>query len=168
MAFHNCKKLQKVNLPNGIKEITESCFYGCTALTEALLPDNLVTICDGAFAYTGLTSINIPASVTSIERRAFRKCDHMNQVLLHEGLTTIRRQAFEDCKALSEITIPRSVTTIEDQVFDITGWYQPYDRRRKGFSTREKSKDLVIACYAGSYGLEYARKEGFQIKNAAK
>lgn len=69
---------------------------------------------------------------------------------------------------LCAITIPNSVSEIGTQVFDITGWYQPYDRRRKGWSTREKSKDLIISCYAGSYGLDYARKEGYQIKNAAK
>lgn len=87
----------------------------------------------------------------------------------HEHIVhKIGDSAFENCKGLCAITIPNSVTEIGKQVFDITGWYQPYDRRRKGWSTREKSKDLIISCYAGSFGLEYARKEGYQIKNAAK
>ena len=137
-------------------------------MEEVFLPDNLKSIGQYAFYNCGVTKIDIPVTVTKIERSAFKKCEKLTAVLLHEGLNVIEDNAFEDCKSLCEVTIPKSVSTIGRQVFDITGWYQPYDRRRKGFSTREKSKDLVIACYAGSYGLEYARKEGYQIKNAAK
>lgn len=116
----------------------------------------------------GLEQIDVPPSCREIERVAFKECKYLSQILLHEGLTKIGDSAFENCKDLCAITIPSSVTEIGKQVFDITGWYQPYDRRRKGWSTREKSKDLIISCYAGSYGLDYARKEGYQIKNAAK
>jgi hypothetical protein len=133
-----------------------------------LLPDNLHSIGCDAFGGSGLLKIDIPSTVSKIEKHAFRNCEKMSSVILHEGLNTIEDRAFENCKSLCAITIPNSVTAIGQQVFDITGWYQPYDRRRKGWSTREKSKDLVIACYAGSYGLDYARKEGYQIKNAAK
>lgn len=167
-AFEFCKMLKKVNLPNKLQTIQESCFSGCSVLEEVFLPDNLKSIGQYAFYNCGVTKIDIPVTVTKIERSAFKKCEKLTAVLLHEGLNVIEDNAFEDCKSLCEVTIPKSVSTIGRQVFDITGWYQPYDRRRKGFSTREKSKDLVIACYAGSYGLEYARKEGYQIKNAAK
>jgi hypothetical protein len=167
-AFRYCRNLQKMNLPNGIKSLQEECFYGCTSLSEVLLPDNLHSIGCDAFGGSGLLKIDIPSTVSKIEKHAFRNCEKMSSVILHEGLNTIEDRAFENCKSLCAITIPNSVTAIGQQVFDITGWYQPYDRRRKGWSTREKSKDLVIACYAGSYGLDYARKEGYQIKNAAK
>lgn len=167
-AFQYCKNLAHIDLPNGIKVIPESCFSGCSALKTIVLPDNLSTIKTYAFYRAGLEQINIPPSCIEIERDAFYECEHLSQILLHEGLVKIGDSAFENCKGLCTITIPNSVKEIGKQVFDITGWYQPYDRRRKGWVTREKSKDLVISCYAGSYGLEYARKEGYQIKNAAK
>ena len=84
------------------------------------------------------------------------------------SLTKIGDSAFENCKGLCAITIPKSVTEIGKQVFDITGWYQPYDRRDNGWSPREKSKYLITSCYAASSGLYYACTEGYQIKNAAK
>jgi len=167
-AFQYCKNLKHIDLPNGIKVVPESCFSGCTALKTIALSDNLTSIHTYAFYNAGLEQVDIPPSCNEIERVAFKGCEQLNQVLLHEGLTKIGDSAFENCKGLCAITIPNSVTEIGKQVFDITGWYQPYDRRRKGWSTREKSKDLIISCYAGSYGLDYARKEGYQIKNAAK
>lgn len=167
-AFQYCKNLSQIDLPNGITIIPEACFSNCLSLKTVALPDNLSSIQTYAFYNTGLTQIDVPPTCKEIVRDAFKACEHLSQVLLHEGLRKIGDSAFENCKGLCAITIPNSVTEIGKQVFDITGWYQPYDRRRKGWSTREKSKDLVISCYAGSYGLEYARKEGYQIKNAAK
>lgn len=167
-TFRQCKNLTHVDLPNGIKVVPEYCFYYCSALKSIVLPDNVSSIQSSAFANTGIEQIDIPPSCREIARSAFSRCEQLYEVLLHEGLTKIGDSAFENCKGLCAITIPNSVTEIGKQVFDITGWYQPYDRRRKGWSTREKSKDLIISCYAGSFGLEYARKEGYQIKNAAK
>lgn len=167
-AFQNCKKLLHIDLPNGITGIPEHCFSGCSSLKTIALPDNLSVIQTYAFYNTGLEQVDIPPTCKEIARVSFKGCEHLSQILLHEGLNNIGDSAFENCKGLCAITIPNSVTEIGKQVFDITGWYQPYDRRRKGWSTREKSKDLVIACYAGSYGLDYARIEGYQIKNAAK
>lgn len=167
-AFQNCKSLTHIDIPNGIKIIPESCFFGCTALKKIVLPDDLTTIKTDAFYGTGLEQVDIPPSCTEIERGAFSGCNKLSQILLHEGLAKIGESAFENCKSLFAITIPNSVTEIGKQVFDITGWYQPYDRRRNGWSTRNKNDNRVISCYAGSYGLEYARKEGYQIKNAAK
>lgn len=167
-AFSGCRSLQKIDLPNNIMEIPEHCFSYCSALKEVLLPDNLTNIGPSAFSGTGIVKIDIPVSVKKIERSAFSSCEQVTQVLLHEGLTTIEDNAFENCKALTSITIPKSVTAIGKELFDITGWHQPYDRRRNGWSTRNKNSNLVISCYAGSFGLEYARKEGYQVQNAAK
>ena len=167
-TFSGCRRLQKIDLPNNITEIPECCFSYCSSLKEVLLPDNLTNIGPSAFSGTGIVKIDIPVSVKKIERSAFRSCEQVTQVLLHEGLTTIEDNAFENCKALTSITIPKSVTAIGKELFDITGWYQPYDRRRNGWSTRNKNSNLVISCYAGSFGLEYARKEGYQVQNAAK
>lgn len=167
-AFRDCTKLERIDLPNGIEKILSNTFNGCKEMKQVICPDNLTKIGNSAFCNCGLETIDIPPTVTEIEDSAFNGCKSLRQITLHEGLLKIGDATFENCKELCEITIPKSVTSIGKNVFDITGWHQPYDLRRKGYSTREKSKDLVIACYAGSYGLEYARKEGYQIKNAAK
>jgi hypothetical protein len=157
-AFSSCFHVQRIDLPNGIHTIPKECFWGCDKLKEVLLPDNLKTIEESAFADTGLTQIDIPASVKEIEEHAFRNCKNLTKVLLHEGLRVIGKGAFLDCNMLRTITIPKSVETIEDDLFT---------DRDLGKYIRYQG-DTVISCYAGSAGLEYARKHGYQIKNAAK
>ena len=65
-AFGYCKALSSVTLPESVTEIWGDAFEGCTALTEITLPSNLQRIEQNAFTETGLTSITIPASVTTM------------------------------------------------------------------------------------------------------
>ena len=61
---------------------------------------------------TGLTSITIPDSVTSIPYKAFFGCTGLTSVTLPDGFTSISGSAFKDCTQLTSITIPDSVTSI--------------------------------------------------------
>ena len=73
-AFSGCASLSAVNLPNSMVSIGDEAFYNCGQLTNIVLPSSLETIGIFAFNSTGLTSLTIPASVTSIGRGAFRGC----------------------------------------------------------------------------------------------
>lgn len=64
--FYNCTKLETINLPDTITDIAATAFESCTLLDNVTLPSNLETIGAFAFSKTGLTSITIPASVTTL------------------------------------------------------------------------------------------------------
>lgn len=67
-AFYILKNLQKVTLPNTIKEIGSAAFSGDDKLEEINLPEGLETIGHGAFDMcSNLKSIRIPKTVTLIE-----------------------------------------------------------------------------------------------------
>ena len=72
-AFDSKKTLTSVVLPDGITKIAAYTFYKCSALESIVLPANLQTIGAHSFATAKLTTINIPASVTSIENMAFEQ-----------------------------------------------------------------------------------------------
>lgn len=165
-AFKNCK-LNTINLPNSVEAICESCFEGCYLLESVLLPDNLKLIDEDAFKGCAIIEIDLPQKVENIFSGAFSGCKCLLRIGLNEGLITMGVSVFQNCPNLTYIVIPRSVDKIEGDIFQITGWYQPYDRRMKGYSTSKKNPNLTIGCYAGSYGLEYARKIGYPIRNAA-
>ena len=66
---------------------------------------------------SGLTSITIPNSVTSIENYAFYNCN-LSSVTLPNALTSIEFVAFADCSSLKSITIPQSVMSIRSDAFE--------------------------------------------------
>ena len=76
----------------------------------------------GAFeGRSGLTSITIPNSVTSIGNNAFKNCSGLTSVTLPNGLTSIGSMVFYGCSGLTSITIPNSVTSIDAYAFAYSG-----------------------------------------------
>ncbi|MGN0543663.1 MAG: leucine-rich repeat protein [Acutalibacteraceae bacterium] len=100
---------------------------------DITIPDTLggypvTVISNMLFSYcTGLTSVNIPDSVTSIDECAFYKCTGLTSVKIGNGVTSIGDCAFSGCAGLTSITIPDSVTSIGgDAFFGCTGLKSVY------------------------------------------
>jgi len=72
---------------------------------------------DYAFAETGLTSITLPNSLTSIEEGAFTNCKRLASINIPNSVISIGEWAFHDCTSLTSINIPNSVTDIVDGAF---------------------------------------------------
>ena len=72
---------------------------------------------------SGLTSITIPNSVTTIGQEAFSDCINLKSVNIPNSVTSIGYEAFFNCSSLTSITIPNSVTSIDGKAFDGTAWY---------------------------------------------
>lgn len=64
-----------------------------------------------------ITSVVIPAGITSIGNNAFSSCTTLNKVTIPSGVTTIGASAFLGCDGLTEIEIPDSVTSIGKGAF---------------------------------------------------
>ncbi len=93
-------------------------FSDCTGLTSITIPNSVTSICDYAFlGCNSLTSITIPGSVTSIGERAFSYCDGLTSITILDGVTSIGNSAFSGCTGLTSITIPESVTSIGNNAF---------------------------------------------------
>lgn len=120
-AFGNTAKLTMVDFGenNALKTLGNNAFRGAGAITSITLPAGLTSIGQNAFQYCSeLTSIDIPATVTIIDDYAFSNCTKLDTVKLNgTSLATIDKGAFEKCKALTTITIPTSVTTIGQEAF---------------------------------------------------
>ena len=117
------KTLSTYTIKEGTKFIGNHAFSGRTGLTSIEIPNSVTSIGDYAFAdCTGLTSVTIPNSVTSIGEGAFEYCSGLTSVTIPNSVTSIGNMAFWYCSGLTSIEIPNSVTSIEDGAFaDCTG-----------------------------------------------
>ena len=124
-VFSDCTALTSIKIPASVKTIEEAAFKGCSSLATVTFEkgSQLKTIggdsySSGAFSdCTALTSIEIPASVETIEAAAFRGCSKLATVTFEKAsqLKTIST-AFSSCPIIS-IEIPASVETIEAAAF---------------------------------------------------
>lgn len=116
-AFFGCGMLYKLTLPVGIENIGEYAFSECPLLSSVIIPNNFVQIGMGAFERTGLTSVELPEGITSIESNTFYLCEKLKTVSLPESLRSIGSGAFLKCKTLESIRIPENVNSIGNNSF---------------------------------------------------
>ena len=119
-CFENCAGLKTVKFQKNsiLKYINESAFYGCSSLTEIVIPSSVIDIGMYAFRYcSSLTEIVIPDGVITITRYAFYGCSSLTKIEIPDSVTTIGDYTFYECSSLTEVVIPDSVTIIDDYVF---------------------------------------------------
>ena len=138
-VFSDCTALKSIEIPASVETIEAAAFMGCSSLATVTFEkgSQLKTIGGGYSSYypnyygafadcTALTSIEIPASVETIEAAAFMRCSKLATVTFEKGsqLKTIGGDyssyyygVFSDCTALKSIEIPASVETIEATAF---------------------------------------------------
>ena len=115
------------SLPEGLSEIEENAFMGCTRFESLVIPASVTYIGEGAFNRCHLESINVDTDNEVYDSR--NNCNALietstNTLLLGTGstviptsVTTIGNSAFEGCSSTSAMVIPDNVMTIGENAF---------------------------------------------------
>ena len=124
----NIKSFNELQYFTGLKAIGKEAFCMCSGLTSITIPNSVTTLEVQAFySCRGLTSISIPNSVTSIEGNAFLNCTGLTSVTIPNSVTSIGNGAFMGCSGLTSVAIPNSITSIRDAAFkDCSGLTSVY------------------------------------------
>lgn len=117
-AFYNCINLETVEFPDyaQLATIGQYAFRGCENLKTVKLPSNLAAIGTYAFAYSGIESIDIPASVKTLGTYAFSNASKLKTVTGMQGLTTFGMRAFEKT-GLTTFNVPDTIKSLGNYVF---------------------------------------------------
>ncbi len=131
-VFYGCISLTSVTIPNSVTSIDSDAFYGCDNLAyneenglkylgnpdnpylclmeanqdieTAQINNRCKVIYNSAFyGCSGLTSISISDSVTSIGSSAFSGCSSLTSITIPDGVTSIGYSAFYHCSGLTEV-----------------------------------------------------------------
>ncbi len=123
--------INKICLPEGLLYIDESAFFSCGLLDDVCLPDGLRSIGEEAFFCSGLSYIDIPATVEHIGENALSCCplksievDPNNRhyrsisgVLFNKDATELIQYPVHDAKR-TRYEIPPTVKRIQSMAFD--------------------------------------------------
>lgn len=86
-AFYDCKSLETITLPSGLKEIQEWAFEGCSKLK----------------------AIDLPDSITTLGEYCLSSCSSLNSLKLPEGITSFDADVIYGSYAIKYLVIPRHV-----------------------------------------------------------
>ena len=116
-AFRNCSNLKTItfNRRSTLEHIGEYAF-AATGFSNIELPATVETISKNAFDASSITKISVPEKVTEIADQTFYNCKSLTEVSLPAGLLTIGKAAFR-YSAIKDIVMPDAVSTIGDYAF---------------------------------------------------
>lgn len=119
VIFPPAKRVTTLAIPEGTTTIYEDSFSEVQGISHITLPASVTKIENGAFYYSTLESITIPAGskLTEIGEAAFAGCHNLKSITIPAGVTKIAYNAFANCTALAEVSLPYGITTIDALAF---------------------------------------------------
>lgn len=117
-AFYGCS-ITSINIPDTVETVGISAFENCTKLTDVTLPNGMNSISDAVFrSCFSLKEIKFPDTINYIGDGAFANCYNLQSINFPNGLTNIAANAFSTCTSLTDIELPASLQTIGDKAFE--------------------------------------------------
>ena len=81
-----------------VASLVASCFKDCSGLTSITIPSSVTSLGDYCFSNcSGLTSITIPSSVTSLGASCFEWCSGLTSITLPSSVTSLGASCFWGC-----------------------------------------------------------------------
>ncbi|MBP5726199.1 MAG: leucine-rich repeat domain-containing protein, partial [Clostridia bacterium] len=109
--------IDTVIIEEGVTSVGDYAFAYTEEVKQVSLPETLTYLGIEAFYRCGMTEVDLPDALSTIESNAFLSCDSLRRVKLPAGLRRIPMGMFQRCSALRDITLPESVETVEEYAF---------------------------------------------------
>jgi hypothetical protein len=128
-----------------VTTISDGAFYGCTNLTNLVVPESVTMIGISSFENcTNLTNVDIASSVTSIGTSAFQSCTSLSNLLLKRygslGYTTLGNNSFLNTNGINSTNYSH-LTTIY-----ING-YTEANLLSAGFNADAVTNAVAASCF---------------------
>ena len=127
-AFAGCTNLQEIVFPQkSLKKIKENVFYGCSSLKEFIVPEGVESLGDSSlYGCSSIEKISFPSTLKEIPcfSNDFEGLPKLRRVELAEGIEKIADGAFCHYKNLKTIILPSTLKEIGEYSFDYSGFVE--------------------------------------------
>lgn len=127
-GIFNCENIEKIMVDKEnkvydsrndckaiIKKSTNKLILGCK---NTVIPSEVETIGEHAFATSNIREIILPKNLRRIGDGAFSSCEKLISIKIPKKITRISDHCFFNCNSLLEIYIPKSIKDIDFNSFD--------------------------------------------------
>ena len=149
ILYPAAKEGASYNVPSTVKVIGD--FRSTEKLQSITFPEGLETIGGESFKGSGITSVSLPSSLTSIGSSAFYQCTSLtNADLSATMLTSLPSNLFYWCFALTSVNLPSSLTSISNQAFYLNSSLQEihFEGTVDQWNAISKASNWKQSCYS--------------------
>ena len=154
-AFAGCTNLQEIVFPQKtLKKIKENVFYGCSSLKEFTIPEGVESLGYGSlYGCSSIEKISFPSTLKEIPCFAneFEGLPKLRSVKLAEGIEQIADGAFCHHKNLKTIILPSTLKEIGEYSFDYSGFVE--------ITIPSNVKKVTKRAFEGDTNLKYVNLE---------
>jgi hypothetical protein len=104
-----------------VTAIGENAFKSATNLESVTLPEGLAIIGNEAFYKSGVKTVSLPSTLSSMGASAFRECVNLQGIVLPDALKDIAEYSFCGCSNLKTVSFGNQTVTIEKNAFENAG-----------------------------------------------
>ena len=120
-AFYGCTALREITLPEELLNIYYYCFNGCTSLEKISIPESVKIIQNYAFTDVPAKMVlNLPNLTTlgvSFKGSGITRIESLGQITSISGVTNNAASAFALCLSLESANLPDTLKTLGQGVF---------------------------------------------------
>ena len=157
-AFGSCEQLRSVTIPEGVREIGESAFEFCRALTEVTCEGEIDLVDHAAFGVCdNLAKVTFRKGVKAVGEYAFNSCPKLKTMDL-TGARSLGEAAFRWDPALTGVVLPETLTQIGAD---------PFGEHRMDDVTYAIPRKLVLTVVEGSYAHTWAQEQDIPFEAVA-
>ncbi len=140
--------------------------FESTGVQSIAIPDSVTTIEGSAFHSTFISNITFGenSQLTSIENYAFAYCPYLTNITIPDGVTSIGDDAFYDCGSLTSIAIPEGVTSIGKEAFSGCGSLTSITFESPATEIIEGNYNQTIPTNTTIYGYENSTAQAYAEK----
>lgn len=113
-ALSSSKKIESIDLPQGLDSLGASAFHFCESLKEVTIPDKIKNISDALFSHcTSLSKVNLPEGLESIGKGAFSGCQSLKEIAIPNNVRYIGGEAFSYMPKFTSLKLPSGLQILD-------------------------------------------------------